>query len=103
MTTLPLSSSSRGRKSIFCTLTEPEESSGIVTIESGKLTLYEKNGAEWFVSKNLGQDKIDDFVEAYALKEKENDSCKNFRTAIVGDGTSVPFCRTEVPSPRCLT
>ena len=42
-----------------------KESSGIMTIETNELTLYEKNGVEWFVGKNLGQDKVDNFIGEY--------------------------------------
>lgn len=39
-----------------------KEASGLVTVEADELVLYEKEGAEWFVSKRLSQDEIDAFV-----------------------------------------
>ena len=45
-----------------------QESSGLSTIDKEGLILYEKNGVEWFVSKNLRQEEMNAFVEKYSLK-----------------------------------
>ena len=44
-----------------------EDSSGITIVEIDDLKLYEKNGVEWFVGKNLAETEIDIFVGEYLV------------------------------------
>ena len=47
-----------------------QESSGMTTVETNELKLYEKSGVKWYVGKDLPEAEIDLFVEAYQEQEK---------------------------------
>jgi vacuolar-type H+-ATPase subunit F/Vma7 len=44
-----------------------KEESGTLSVKTDELKVYEKDGVEWYVSKNLEQDVIDAFVGEYEL------------------------------------
>ncbi len=44
-----------------------KEEGGTVTVKTDELKVYERNGVEWYVSKNLDQDVIDAFIGEYRL------------------------------------
>ncbi len=46
-----------------------DESMGMVTVETDDLKLYERDGVEWFVGRDLSEVEIDGFVEAYGVSE----------------------------------
>jgi len=45
-----------------------KEESGAMTVKTDELKVYERDGVEWYVSKNLEQDVIDAFVGGYKMR-----------------------------------